>query len=90
MSRIPKESVKIVKERSGGKCEARLLGCVGDGQQLHHMKSRGRGGSDHPNNLLDVCFKCHAKITDNKPGTERFRTHRWQEEGMNEEGGRTW
>lgn len=28
--------------------------------QLHHIISRGAGGSDHPHNLITLCSDCHA------------------------------
>ena len=31
---------------------------------LHHIKSRGSGGSDDPSNLILICWRCHRKIHD--------------------------
>ena len=28
--------------------------------QLHHIISRGSGGTDHPHNLITLCADCHA------------------------------
>lgn len=29
---------------------------------LHHLKSKGSGGEDHPNNLLELCRMHHTEI----------------------------
>ena len=34
----------------------------------HHIKSRGAGGSDEPENLLRLCFVCHYGIVHGLPG----------------------
>lgn len=81
---IPPASKEVVQARCKGRCEARLAGCCGDGDQYHHVKSRKRGGSNDPKNLLYVCWKCHHKITTHAPGTARFRTHSYQPEGSTE------
>jgi len=39
-------------------------GCGGRAEHRHHRKSRARGGSDDPANLLDVCPYCHRLIHD--------------------------
>lgn len=74
----------IAFERSGGYCEAVLRGCLGLASDVHHVKPRARGGSDNPKNLMTLCRPCHEKITKNSPGTSKFRTHSWQEEGKTE------
>ena len=81
---INPKSLAFVKERAGGRCEVRLKWCWGTDTQTHHVKSRGRGGSDDPINLLRVCVFCHTAITNHMPGTDRFRTHSWQPEGERE------
>lgn len=86
--RIPEKSKRAVWERCVGRCEAKLLGCNGRFEQIHHMKSKARMGTNDPINLLAVCSPCHHKITVNAPGTERFRTHAWQKEGIGEDGGK--
>jgi len=72
------KSVRTVTARSKGRCEAKLHNCCYVGTQFHHIKAKARGGSDTPKNLLLVCHACHLAITDNRPGTERFRMHGWQ------------
>ena len=54
------------------------------------MKLRSRGGSNELVNLLHVCNPCHVAITDNRPGTDRFRTFSWQKEGERESDSPTW
>ena len=84
MSRVPLKIRWQVWQRCKGICEARLLGCKFRASELHHVKMLSRRGSHDPKNLLYICGYCHNQITLNKPGTERFRTHRWQEEGEHE------
>ena len=82
---IPKASRDAVRERSGGLCEVRLPGCQRIGHHLHHKKFRSAGGSHSPENLISVCNFCHEAIHDHKPGTSRFRTRRWAQEGIGED-----
>lgn len=53
-----------VRERSGGRCEARGFAenCSGRGEHVHHRRRRGQGGANTLANLIDVCSFCHAKI----------------------------
>lgn len=30
--------------------------------EKHHIKTRGSGGDDTPDNLIEVCRNCHIKI----------------------------
>jgi len=39
-------------------CEACLMGLA----ERHHIKSRGAGGSDSPENILWLCRTCHTKF----------------------------
>lgn len=32
------------------------------GLQIHHVMSRSTGGTDHPHNLITLCWRCHAVI----------------------------
>ena len=83
---IPLKSRRAVEERSGGRCEARLERCAGKATEIHHLKPRSLCGSHDPVNLLHVCsVPCHDAITNRKPGTERFRTRSWAQEGISEE-----
>lgn len=31
---------------------------------VHHIRSRGAGGGDEPENLVSLCFECHRKVHD--------------------------
>ena len=96
VSKQMKRGVKIplsvryeLYEAADGKCEARLSGCSYHGADSHHRKLRSRGGSNELSNLLLLCRSCHDKITDNKPGTDKYRTFSYQSEGT-DEGGMEW
>lgn len=39
------------------KCQC---GCGRVARHIHHIKPRCQGGTDHPNNLLLLCQKCHV------------------------------
>lgn len=54
---ISKELRKEVYRRDGFRC---ALCDSTDGIQIHHVKPRGRGGADHPMNLITLCWRCHA------------------------------
>lgn len=85
---IPIDVLPALRRRSLDMCEASMIGCGNFAVDAHHVKSRARGGSNSLKNLIHLCRSCHRKITDNMPGTERFRTHRWQDEGIDENGNR--
>lgn len=80
--RIAVDASKVVKARSGGRCEIRQVSCWGAATQMHHritQKSGGRHGaaarrSDRPSNLLHVCFWCHDVVT-KSPGASRIVGH---------------
>lgn len=83
---IPGKTRDDVKFRSRGTCEAKMNGCSWVATEIHHRKLRSRRGTNDLSNLLHLCNKCHEKITDMRKGTERFRTHSWQREGIGENG----
>lgn len=48
---------KAVYRRDNYRCAL----CDSDaGIQIHHVVSRGRGGTDFPHNLITLCWRCHA------------------------------
>lgn len=58
-------NAKIVRERSGGRCELRVEGvCLGRAQHPHHIQKRSQGGSHHYSNLLDACDPCNGWVED--------------------------
>lgn len=52
----------VVKARSKGVCEAGTPVCTRVAVHVHHRKLRSQGGSNYPDNLLDLCFSCHDWI----------------------------
>ena len=62
------EAKKLVKWRSGGNCEARIIGvCQGRATNVHHRAGRGFDGCHDPALLLHVCGQgnvsgCHGWI----------------------------
>ena len=80
------EMRKAVHNRSGGKCEARIFGiCTYTGTEIHHRKLRSRGGTNYLRNLMYCCSSCHLAISSMHPGTERYRTHSYDAEGLTED-----
>ena len=49
---------KLLKDKKG-KCQ--ICGKVGQTEK-HHKKSKGSGGNDTEENLIEVCRICHTKI----------------------------
>lgn len=64
--RVPAQVARVVRKRSGGRCEVRDLlvavECAGRGEHLHHVRRRSQGGTDTAENLIYVCFGHHAWI----------------------------
>ena len=54
---ISKEMRREVYRRDGFRC---ALCDSTDVLQIHHIKPRGRGGADHPHNLITLCWRCHS------------------------------
>lgn len=54
---IPNTTRKEVYRRDGFRC---ALCDSTDGIQIHHVIPRGEGGSDFPENLITLCWRCHA------------------------------
>lgn len=52
---------KAIEEARKPYCE--LCGCR-EGVQVHHIKSKGSGGGDTPENLISLCWVCHRKVHD--------------------------
>lgn len=65
------EAKRVVKWRSGGNCEARIVGvCEGRATEVHHRAGRGFDGCHDPALLLHVCGRgnvsgCHGYIEQN-------------------------
>lgn len=41
--------------------------------QVHHIKSRGSGGHDVPENLILLCYVCHNKVHAGNIGRDKLR-----------------
>ena len=54
---IPNKVRRGVYKRDGWRC---ALCDSTDGIQIHHVIPRGEGGSDFPENLITLCWRCHA------------------------------
>lgn len=48
---------KSVYRRDHYRCA--LCDCDG-GLQIHHVVRRSQGGTDYPQNLITLCWRCHA------------------------------
>ena len=71
---IPK--VKRIKDpeavNNARKPYCQLCGNVKD-IQVHHLKSKGSGGNDTPDNLISLCKYCHAKTHSGQISREQLR-----------------
>ena len=54
---LTKETRREIYRRDGWRC---ALCDSTDGLQIHHVVPRGEGGSDFPENLIALCWRCHA------------------------------
>lgn len=55
---IPNNRRKAIYKRDGYRC---ALCDSTDGLQIHHVVPRGEGGSDFDENLITLCWRCHAQ-----------------------------
>ena len=51
------KAIKRVREQSKGFSE--YCGTFSPPLHIHHIKSKGSGGNDTPDNLISLCFICH-------------------------------
>lgn len=64
---ISREMRKAVYKRDGYRCAV----CdATEGLQIHHIKPRGKGGANHPMNLVTLCWRCHAAVHGSIMGDE--------------------
>lgn len=71
----------VVRRRSRGRCEASIDGvCTVRAVHVHHIKPRGRGGSNDLANLADLCSDCHHWVHANPAeANERgLLLHSWE------------
>jgi hypothetical protein len=45
--------------RDGGRCTS----CGGPAAEVHHLRARSAGGTDHVSNLTSLCHPCHLAAT---------------------------
>lgn len=55
---------QAIKNRDRNKC--RICGAYHK-LEVHHVISKAHGGTDHPDNLITLCRKCHKKIHEEQP-----------------------
>ena len=56
-AKISNQIRKSVYRRDGYRC---ALCDSTEGLQIHHVVLRSQGGTDYPQNLITLCWKCHA------------------------------
>lgn len=81
MRKTEKDARRIVRKRSGGRCEVCGLARAAEFQ---HRKNRSQGGQWHAANGLDVCSPCHRYIHDNPAiaAFEGWTVLSWEEPGQ--------
>lgn len=52
--------LEVVRQARKNFCQ--LCGNTSGPLHVHHIKSRGAGGDDVPENLVTLCFSCHAEV----------------------------
>lgn len=67
---------RLVRERSGGRCEIALRGvCLGRVHSFHHRVNRSQGGGWSASNGLDLCGTgttgCHGHVTEHPMDAKR-------------------
>ena len=82
---IPK--VKRIVDREAVNA-ARLTYCEYCGKtgiiHVHHLKSKGSGGHDTPDNLISLCIFCHSKAHTGEISREQLReAKRWEGNNAN-------
>jgi hypothetical protein len=63
--RLRDDAKKAAKERDGWACQAPGRGMeseCGGGLVVHHVLPLGRGGQDHPANLVSLCTWHHVEV----------------------------
>ena len=59
----PKQWQAIIEAKRGScrVCETKR------GDEMHHLVPRAQGGEDTADNIVPLCFNCHAEITAKRP-----------------------
>jgi hypothetical protein len=71
---IPREVLKIVRDRAQGNCEICLTGLAEDEGSPHHRLLKSHGGKDTVSNLILIHHKCHM---DAHANPKRAMLHGW-------------
>lgn len=75
---MPSEVVAAVLKRDGFGCQARGIApgeCKGK-LEIHHLLARGRGGKHDLENLLTLCLRHHAWVTEHPAEASRLGLNR--------------
>lgn len=64
---VSREMRREVYRRDGWRC---ALCDNSQGLQIHHVVPRGRGGVNHPMNLITLCWRCHSAVHGSMVGDE--------------------
>jgi len=71
------EARRLVKARSDGFCEIRMLGCFGQALDWHHRKLRSQGGKWEAVNGLHACRYCHEAVTNTRGHRAEYEANGW-------------
>lgn len=71
------EARKLVKARSGGLCEIRMMGCYGLATDWHHRQLRSQGGKWEARNGLHACRFCHEAVTNTRGHRKEYEDCGW-------------
>lgn len=77
---ISKATRRAVYQRDGWRCAV----CDSNsGLQIHHAIRRSQGGSNEPENLVTLCWRCHAVAHNTPPyGTPDYMDADWMEQAI--------
>ncbi len=79
------EGQRQARVRSGGRCEADIVGwCMKWATVFHHVVLRSAGGADTADNLLHICRPCHDYIHANPAAARALGLygHRTEDGGL--------
>jgi 5-methylcytosine-specific restriction endonuclease McrA len=54
------KNLRVVNAARRERCE--LCASKNGGMHIHHVRSRGAGGNDVPENLVCLCWRCHDEV----------------------------
>jgi 5-methylcytosine-specific restriction endonuclease McrA len=65
------KAIKKIRDQAKGFCE--YCGVFKPPLHIHHIRSKGSGGSDTPDNLIALCFVCHHMAHNVSISKDRLR-----------------